>query len=483
MPIAEYIARARRRRRRLREIEPDKVDLVDHAANKRKFMIIKEDTMPSPTVQPPVGVNGVPTMAQLDEALSTLKELETQVAELRKAAGEDPAPVADPAADPVPDPVVAPVVDPAPVADPAVDPAVDPDPDPDADPVPDPAVDPVPDPAVDPDADPTPDPEPVAKDATMGAQLREFAEMGINTAHMLIDFGEMDPQLLATIEEQLGSMMQVADSMAVAKAANSMILPTPFGIADADKVELLKAAGGVLRALAQDASILSMTTQESVSDIAKAQVGRIKATMDALMDGLPTEVTKSVRGFSRTLRTVAERALTLCTRAEEAKGIDKRTMREAQRLRDMVQGLVDKHNVTKADSESDVAPDMALLIEAERNLDTVEDAIVKAEPAPEPELAPVADPTLAPVADPAVDPEVDPTEADELKKSLEAAQSRIDTLQAYITKARDSVGLPAADDGDDADPDSEDAFVFPRDYNTKEQHEVTEQLIAKRKGA
>ena len=46
-----------RRRRRLKEIEPDKVDLVDRAANQRRFLVFKEEAMPNePEITPTEGV-------------------------------------------------------------------------------------------------------------------------------------------------------------------------------------------------------------------------------------------------------------------------------------------------------------------------------------------------------------------------------------------------------------------------------------------
>jgi len=462
-----------RRRRRLKEIEPDKVDLVDRAANQRRFLVFKEEAMPNePEITPTEGA-----VENLQEAVELLNDLSGQVADLsKKLGGDDPGPSGDPPADPEPA-------------------------------------------ESDPEPEPEPEPEPAVK-CDPGAQLREFAEMGLNTAHMMVDFGEMDPALLPTIEQELGRMIDMAAELGVAKSEKLPKLPAPFGEDEPDEAALGKAAHDFMRGLAQDAALLASTAGEEVSDVAKAEIGRIRDNLQALYDGLC--VAKGARKFASTLRDVATRALNLCTRAEKNNDVDARTLREARRLRDIVQGLVDRHAAAVSKSEDVDEASMSLqLMDIEGRLDTVEDTVAKGEeddPEPTPSEDPPADPDPDPEEpsedeDPPADPEADedddpapaededddpeseddpdpdpesededdptPAEGDdpesedeedvekaEQLKTIEHLESEVERLKGIIVKARKSVGVPASDGADD-DPSEgdEDVLLFPMNYN------------------
>jgi len=306
-------------------------------------------------------------------------------------------------------------------------------------------------------------------------ELREFAQMGLNTAELMIAFGEMDPALMPLIEEQLGAMKSLAETLEVGKSAAR--LPEIFGEDEPDQLELRKAASTVLKSMAQDAATLSMTMGASApTQAAKSMIGRFYGNLEAIAEAM--NVKKSAKRFSSTLRDVAERALALSARAEEA-GVDARTLRQARQLRDLVQGLVDSSSIAK----STVAPsmeDLRTVLDVSAQLDGIEDVIVAKEgDAPPAEDPPAEDPPAEepPVEDPPAEdspaedpPAEEPTEVEkelaEVKKAQGQAAARVLQLEAYIRKCRGEVPEPAAvTDEVPRTPVEKSAHLFPNNYN------------------
>ena len=91
MPDPKRQEDRRRAARRLKEIEPVKVDLVDRAANKRRFLVCKEDKMPEErTAGPelvPVGdeLHNPGAVSELERAASALESLTVAVEQLQKS--------------------------------------------------------------------------------------------------------------------------------------------------------------------------------------------------------------------------------------------------------------------------------------------------------------------------------------------------------------------------------------------------------------
>jgi hypothetical protein len=289
--------------------------------------------------------------------------------------------------------------------------------------------------------------EPVVKSAA--DELREFAQMGLNTAEMMVAFGEMDPTLMPLIEEQLGAMQSLADGLEVAKGVGT--LPEIFGEDEPDEMKLRTAAANVLKSMAGDAATLSMTMSDGEpTQAAKAMIGRFYANMQGINDVLG--VTKSVKRFSASLRDVAERALALSSRAEEA-GVDARTLRQARQLRDLVQGLVDQSSIAKSDTAPSME-DLRTVLSLSEQLDTIEDVIVAKEgDAPPAEDPPVEDP---PAEDPPADPPVeDPPAEDPPAEDPPAEDPPAEDPPAEDPPAEDPPADPPAEDPP-VDPPAED---------------------------
>lgn len=485
----------RPRRRRLRDIEPYKVDLVDRAANKRKFLVFKEDTMPDPILGPALiddgdGLHTPDEGTDLERAAAALETMTVQLGELvSELKKDDDAPVA-----PVPEvkpeePTEVEVATAAfrEISERAAKMYSDGPPDmtkvtaeanelinmlksvverPTAK-----AEEPV---VVDPPAvidPPIVEPPPVSQIAP-GPAFRVLAETALDLSNNVP--AEMQSEFAAKARELADRFAAVAEALQIAKSDKA-----PEGI---DEEASQEAIGKILHDIAMRLGIVAKVAGETPSDkVSDVIAGEFRKAWDmatSLGLALPQQIEKAASKFSSTLGQIAGRAMRLASSARQAGFSEPKAMKELKQLSALINGLIAKYPGVKKAEDLEL-PDLGMVLNAEHMLNDFEDALRKHSLiAPEP-VAPVIETPVAPVIETpvvAIAPEVTPEpvipDPNALLAKMEAMQKQIATLQSFVAKARGEVPPPASAGEELALTTNDDPMLFPHNYNSSEYREA-----------
>jgi hypothetical protein len=412
---------ANQRRRHLRDIEPEKVDLVDRAANKRKFIVLKEDAMPD-NLGPELEIvsdeelrsssgggidleKATAALSNLTAAVEVLKEqiekdepVTDEQMQQAEAAAQAAAEVAegsegtegtdkgDPAA------ALAAVGekammwakelaeggDPAKVAEYVKELVAmledlsggKPEGEGEGD---------------KPPAPPPPAPPPRGDQEEKRAPadvLKSVAEAALGLASKIETDAVISAESVGTIDELIAKVSAIASEAEIAKAESVEL---------SEEIKNTKELGSVakgmvsfLRDIASRTGTVASTMTEELSDVAKKEIGWVQAALEAAKGCVPDHVTKSESSFQSTVQAVAERALFL---SRKMAGVDdKQAQKEAEQLLGLMSSLVEKY-ADRKEAGFDLV-DYNVVIDVDRQLNAIEDVIHKAEEAAAAEAAP-----------------------------------------------------------------------------------------------
>jgi hypothetical protein len=486
------------KRRRLREIEPYKVDLVDRAANKRKFIVFKEEAMTTQNLEPELvqGAGGdlhnPETASDLERAAVALEGLTGQIGELVSQLKNDGGQDSDGQND----------VDKAASAISAVFREVAekgmsicqaleqegvkvdmkkvyaeataliellkgvmkkyPSPAPEqGKPAPDQQT---PAPAAKSEGG-QPPPPPVVEPPTTcpGPMLREVAEEALGMASLT------GLALVEAVKAFAGKIKTLAESFKISKSETAPTLPEGVSAADVDMEEALPACAAMFRAIAEQLGIVAKVAGEaatdSVAEPIAAEIAAVRSIVDALAEKLTVHTEKAKNKFAVTLREVAERALSLSQKAQQANFNEPRAMKELKQISILLQGLVEKYPKVKKSDDLELS-ELGMLLNADQFLSSFEEQLHKHQLLPtEPIVKPVIEPVIEPpVVNPSAgDPPVAPP-VEELLAKMQSMQKQIGELQALVAKARGTVPAPAS--AGEPPASSTGSLLFPNNYNS-----------------
>jgi hypothetical protein len=187
--------------------------------------------------------------------------------------------------------------------------------------------------------------------------------------------------------------------------------------------------------------------------------------VDALAEKLTVHTEKAKNKFAVTLREVAERALSLSQKAQQANFNEPRAMKELKQISILLQGLVEKYPKVKKSDDLELS-ELGMLLNADQFLSSFEEQLHKHQLLPtEPVVKPVIEPVIEPpVVNPSAgEPPVAPP-VEELLAKMQSMQKQIGELQALVAKARGTVPAPAS--AGEPPASSTGSLLFPNNYNS-----------------
>lgn len=526
-----------KKRRRLSEIEPYKVDLVDRAANKRRFIVFKEDAMSNENMGPELiegegGLHNPETASELERAAAALESMTSQIGALVTELQKDTTGAGEPQAVDIEKAGAAAAAF-REVAEKALSIAkaleaqgtkMDvkklndeaqsligvlksvcekyPYPGTGSGGYPAPAAKAAPCAS---------DEKDKGKKMPPAKQLKSVAQTALALAGEC-GRGKVTSETVAKVKELVGTLKEFATSYKVAKSEAAASLPEVMSAEDPDDDKVAEAAVTVLREVAERLGLVSKVAEEdeveTLAEPVAAEISAVLTTMEALEAALPDKIEKASNRFAVTLREVAERALSLSKKATQVGFNEARAMKEMKAISALLQGLIEKYPGIKKSGEMELA-DLGSLLSVDRFLSAFEEQLTKhkmmkgeetqppvAQPAPaaaapaqsEPAPAPAAA-AAAPVTEPPASgepaPVTEPPKTEnpnaELLAKMEAMQKQIGELQTLVAKARGTVQAPASTGDDDAGEGegTVDPLLFPDNFNSPAYREA----LAKRASA
>jgi hypothetical protein len=216
-----------------------------------------------------------------------------------------------------------------------------------------------------------------------GSQMIGVAEMALQSSQKIISEKAVTRDIHAEIETLVYELGGLSAQYSVAKNESKPNLP-PISEEGEEGFAHAMAMNQVLKEVTDRATTLAkMADSKNPSDAVKTEIGALHDLVKAAKERCPMQTAKAAGGaFSKTLREVSERALSLSSKAK-APGFEAgKGMREIRSLVTLLQGLTEKYpNVKKADEVE--MSDFGLLLDASRRLDDIEDEIAKAGKTPE----------------------------------------------------------------------------------------------------
>lgn len=489
------------RRQRLRDIEPYKVDLVDRAANKRKFLVCKEDAMSGANLGPELIVDGdelyTDGATDLERAATALENMTSQIGELvselrkeqasestgtEKASGALAATFREVAERAMSlakmcegETDMKKVFEEASALIGLLKSVLEKYPKPIGEPVA---------PAKAEDSQPSA-PE-VRSGIAPGPAFRELAEMALSLSGMVPD--EPNPEFAKKSHELVARFASVGRELNIEKA-------------EAVKVDEEASAATITQILREIAERMGVAAKiagedavDTVSDAIAAELRKAWGMMDGLCAVLPVQTAKAASRISTTLREVAARAMSLASEANRAGFNDSKATKELKQIVALIGGLIEKYpNAKKADDLE--LTDIGALLSVEHMLGDFEAQLRKHDllsrpSAPEPASvqgskvetakAPVVADAVVPAAtvnkdapESAQVPAPGPTPVDIMLAKMETMQDELRKLRGIVAKARGEVPPPASI-AEDALLTDDDPLLFPSNYNAIEYREAVE---------
>jgi hypothetical protein len=532
-----------RKQRRLSEIEPYKVDLVDRAANKRRFIVFKEDAMSNENMGPELiegegGLHTPETASELERAAAALESMTTQIGALVTELQKDTTGAGEPQAVDIEKAGAAAAAF-REVAEKALSIAkaleeqgakMDvkklndeaqsligvlkgvcekyPSPGSGDGSYPAPAAK-----AAAPCAPGDEKDKGKGKKMSPAKQLKSVAQTALALAGEC-GRGKVAPETIAKVKDLVSTLKTFATDYKVAKSEAAAALPEVMSAEDPDDDKVAEAAVSVLREVAERLGLVSKVaddeeTVETLAEPVAAEVGAVLNTVEALGAALPDKIEKAANRFAVTLREVAERALSLSKKAQLSGFNEARAIKEMKAITALLQGLIEKYPGIKKSGDMELA-DLGSLLSVDRFLADFEEQLAKhkmikadgqgepapapaqaaapAEPAPvqaepAPTAAPVTEPPAAGEPAPVTEPPKDNPNAELLAK-MEAMQKQIGELQTLVAKARGTVQAPAStgDEGSTDGGGEVEPPLFPDNFNSPAYREALAKRASASKG-
>lgn len=498
MPDPKRQEDRRRAVRRLKEIEPVKVDLVDRAANKRRFLVCKEDTMPEErTAGPelvPVGdeLHNPGAVSELERAASALESLTVAVEQLQKSFEKaEPAPAAETTAGEAEadaEAVEAPkgtekgsmasaalreVAERAASLAAGLDEAAD-----GADmeklaeevmslvTVLQGIIEKYPSPksaeAVEGEGEVMDDKMAKPQEETCKADtvLRQVAERAIALAGTLSKSMVLDDAVDSAMGEMLGMVDELTGQLQIEKSEAEPVLPEIFKAQEPAMDELADAMIKVLRDVADRATTVAKVADATeLPQAVKDEIGAIGAILSKARDVVPTQSFDALRAFAKALGEVTERAAQLTAKADELEYTDEQSREKLKQVTEMLTGLNESFGQLKKSMSFEVT-DMRSVLDADRWLNQFEAELIKMGLISEQSVEKERMEKEAQVEEQAASAKIL-----ELTEKLQALGSQVSELQASVAKARDVVPAAASVTPEIETSNALSARLFPMDYN------------------
>jgi hypothetical protein len=493
MPDPNSTPERRRAVRRLKGIEPVKVDLVDRAANKRRFLVFKEDTMPEQTAGPeltPVGdeLHNPEAVSELERAASALESLTAAVEQLQKSLVKaDPAPAAEATTGEAGEMPDEPPADYAAKGNGAASAALrevseraaslaaalDEAPEMDAEKLNKDVADLVgvlqgiiekyPSPtmqqteAKEAAMAPEPDKEPACKAEVALTALADQANALVAELTKSLMLNDETDSALAQL---IAAVDALAGELAIEKSAVEPVMPEIFKAEESEMSALAQAMVQVLTDVAQRATTVAKTCdQAELPQAVKDEINAIGAILVKAKEVVPTKAFEALKQFAKALQESTGRVAELTAKADEAGFSDEQARAQLQQAAEILISLSEKFGEVKK-SVAYEASDLGKVLSADRLLTQFEAELLKfgliSQPsetagAPaEPETASAQPDTSEQIAD--------------LTAKLQALSAQVGVMQSSVAKARDIVPAAAS-----VVPEVSGAAVslllFPMDYN------------------